>query len=55
MLDARGQSAMVEDLTGKRIASVQELQDRDDQTPIHRLAEKVRSIGRKKTGKSEAD
>ena len=55
LLDARGQFAMVEDLTGKRIASVQELQERDAQTLIHRLADKVSSIGRKNTGNTWDD
>ena len=46
---------MVEDLTGKRIASVQELQERDAQTLIHRLADKVSSIGRENTGNTWDD
>jgi hypothetical protein len=55
ILDARGQFAIVEELTGKRITSVKELQERDAQTLIHRLAAKVNAIGRRNTGNTWDD
>lgn len=53
--DARGQFAIVEELTGERITSVQKLQERHAQTLIHRLADKVNSMGRKNTGNTWDD
>ena len=53
--DARGQFALVEELTGQRISSVLELKERDAQTLIQRLAGKVDSLGRKNTGNTWDD
>lgn len=53
--DARGQFAIVEELTGQRITSVQDLQERHAQTLIHRLVAKIDSIGRKSTGNTWDD
>ena len=53
--DARGQFAIVEELTGMRITSVLQLQERSAQTLIHRLSDKVNSVGRKNTGNTWDD
>ncbi|TFB67197.1 hypothetical protein E3N86_00030 [Cryobacterium sp. Hz7] len=55
ILDARGQFAMVEELTGERITSVQELAAHHAQALIHRLDDRVASIGRRSTGNAWAD
>lgn len=53
--DAPGQFAIVEELTGQRISSVEELQERHAQTLIHRLGDKVAAVGRKNTGNAWDD
>lgn len=53
--DARGQFAIVEELTGQRITSVQELEERHAQTLIYRLANRVTAIGRISTGNAWND
>jgi hypothetical protein len=55
IFDARGQFEMVREVTGERITSVSELQERHAQTLIHRLADRVDSIGRKNSGNSWDD
>jgi hypothetical protein len=53
--DARQQFAMVEELTGQRITSVQQLTARHAQTLIYRLVDKVNSVGRRSTGNTWDD
>ena len=53
--DAPGQFALVKELTGQCIKTVQELEARNARILIFRLEEKVRSIGRKSTGNAWDD
>ena len=55
VLSAREQFAIVAELTGQRIKSVQDLQESHAQTLIHRLEEKANSIGRQNTGNAWND
>ncbi|TFC87149.1 hypothetical protein E3T24_05665 [Cryobacterium sp. TmT2-59] len=53
--DARGQFAIVEELTGQRIASVGDLEGPHAQTLIYKLADRIDSAGRKNTGNAWGD
>lgn len=53
--DARAQFRIVEELTGQRIEAVRELESRHAQTLIHRLADRVNSVGRINTGNAWDD
>lgn len=55
ILDAKTQFEVVRELTGVRITSVQQLTERDSQTLIHLLANKIATAGRVNTGNSWAD
>jgi hypothetical protein len=53
--DVRGQFAMVKEMTGQEIGSVQQLESRHAQTLIYRLTDKINTSGRKNTGNAWDD